>query len=116
MIQQHLSYETCLKLKELGIDQTLYVDDFYYDKIKILYINLYNDKNKRDLSEGNYIKIPSEQDLRDWMNPLEYYFFKNYLEQQFSFDTQNELLLQCQHQKDNYLQLMVDWIIKEKEK
>ena len=68
------------------------------------------------VSAEYYIKIPSEQDLRDWMNPLEYYFFKNYLEQQFFFDTQNELLLQCQHQKDNYLQLMVDWIIKEKEK
>lgn len=128
---KHLDYPTCLKLKEIGIDQTLKSGDFFYiEKDKV---GLYDDADEslwkeyfKKYPDTIYIKIPSESDLRDAMTVEEWDKFicflwqklenekgKNYLK-----DIGNiaKVFVIAQHQKDNQLQLMADWLIEKRGK
>ena|SRR3990167_4419473 len=119
-----LSYEDCLKLKELGIDQTLRCGDWYYrDLDKGIESKLHESTNDFKIPNDYFIlcKIPSEQDMRNWMTVDEWEDWVEYLSD-YLHDLDNSHIdvetinIKTQYQKDNCHQLMVDWIIKEKEK
>src|SRR3990167_8123665 len=115
-----LSYEDCLKLKELGIDQTLRCGDWYYrDLDKGIESKLHESTNDFKIPNDYFIKckIPTEQDVRNWMTPDKYSLFESFLFKGGGVPLHiTKIRGIAEFKKDNYLQLMVDWIIKERVK
>src|SRR3990167_1637536 len=121
---KYLDYPICLKLKELGIDQTLKYGDWYYRDIgEGIESKSHESTNDFKIPNDYFIKckIPTEQDVRDFMTVEEWEDWIEYLSDQLhDLDNGNmdieAMNIETQKQKSNYLQLMVDWIIKKRGK
>ena len=62
-------------------------------------------------------KIPTEQDVRNWMTPDKYSLFESFLFKGGGVPLHiTKIRGIAEFKKDNYLQMMVDWIIKERVK